>query len=263
MPGTVAWDVGMVRALTGTGLDVVGRCGHLVGAVDRDGRRWRGVWRAGGTDPEGFEAVPQAGQGGVGVAVVGAAADTVEGPAEPFEDGLAVPVGFPPVGAVVGVSVEFDGEAPASAFDHQVDAEAADPVLDFDPVPTGDEVVVDVAFEVGVEAVFGLADRIVDTCGVLAVANEPAADVIGMQLIGGNRADAPHLVLGTAGGDVDPLPVSFLGQCPDAPPFAGGDDEGQEHDVPLVALEVIGVAAADPASFHLLLAEPVDELALG
>ena len=109
-----------------------------------------------GTDPEGFEAVPEAGQGGVGVAVVGAAADAVEGPAEPFEDGLPVPVGFPPVGAVVGVSVEFDGQAPAPAFDDEVDAEPAYPVLDFDAVSAGDEVAVDVALEVGVEAVLYL-----------------------------------------------------------------------------------------------------------
>jgi hypothetical protein len=29
-----------------------------------------------------------------------------------------------------------------------------------------------------------------------------------MQLVRGDRADAPHLVLGTAGGDIDSLPVS-------------------------------------------------------
>ncbi len=105
----------------------------------------------------------------------------MEGPAEPFKDGLPVPVSFPPVGAVVGVSVEFDGEAPTtSAFDDEVDAEAAYTVLDSDPVSAGDEVTVDVAFEVGVEAVFCLAGRVVDACGVLAIADEPAADVIGM-----------------------------------------------------------------------------------
>ena len=32
--------------------------------------------------------------------------------------------------------------------------------------------------------------------------------------------------------------------------------------MPFVALEVIGIAAADPPPFHLLLAKPVDELAL-
>ena len=189
-----------------------------------DDRGWRGVGRVSGTDPEGVETVPQAGQGGVGVAVISAAADAVEGPAEPFEDGLPVSVSFPPVGAVVGVSVEFDGEAPTSAFDDEVDAEAAYLVLDFDAVPAGDEVAVDVAFEVGVEAVFCLAGRIVNASGVLAVANEPATNVIGMQFVGGDRADAPHLVLGAAGGDVDPLPVSFLGHRPDTPAFAGGDD---------------------------------------
>ena len=83
-----------------------------------------------------------------------------------------------------------------------------------------------------------------------------------MQFVGGDRADAPHLVLGAAGGDVDPLPVRLFGHRPDAPAFAGGDDQGQEHDVPFVALEVVGVAAADPPPFHFLLAEPVDELAL-
>jgi hypothetical protein len=70
----------------------------------------------------------------------------VEGPAEPFEDSLPVPVSFPPVGAVVGVSVEFDGQPPTSTFDDEVDAEAAYPVLDFDAVSAGDEVAVDVAF---------------------------------------------------------------------------------------------------------------------
>ena len=83
-----------------------------------------------------------------------------------------------------------------------------------------------------------------------------------MQFVGRERADAPHLVLGAAGGDVDPLPVRFFGHRPDAPAFAGGDDQGQEHDVPFVALEVVGVAAADPPPFHLLLAERLDELAL-
>ena len=68
------------------------------------------VRRVGGTDSEGFETIPQGGEGGVGVAVVGAAADAMEGPAEPFEDGLPVPVGFPAIRAVVGVSVEFDGQ---------------------------------------------------------------------------------------------------------------------------------------------------------
>ena len=67
-----------------------------------------------------------------------------------------LPVGFPPVGAVVGVSVEFDGQAAAPALDHEVDAEAADPVLGFDAVSAGDDVAVDVALEVGVEAVLCL-----------------------------------------------------------------------------------------------------------
>ena len=83
-----------------------------------------------------------------------------------------------------------------------------------------------------------------------------------MQLVGRDRADAPHLVLGTAGGDVDSLPVSVFCHCPDAAAFTSRDDEGDEHDMPFVALEVVGVAAADPAPFHLLLAEPLDELAL-
>jgi len=39
------------------------------------------------------------------------------------------------------------------AFHDEVDAEPADPVLDFDPVASGDEPTVDVPFEVGVEAV--------------------------------------------------------------------------------------------------------------
>ena len=42
---------------------------------------------------------------------------------------------------------------------------------------------------------------------------------------------------------------------PDAAALAGRDDQGEEHDVPFVALEVVGVAAADPAPFHLLLTE--------
>ena len=73
-------------------------------------------------------------EGGVGVAVVGAAADAVEGPAEPFEDGLAVPVGFPAVGAVVGVQVQFDRQATAATLDDKVNANAAYPMLDFDIV---------------------------------------------------------------------------------------------------------------------------------
>ena len=37
-------------------------------------------------------------------------------------------------------------------------------------------------------------------------------------------------------------------------PSPGRDDQRDEHDVTLVALEVVGVAAADPAELHLLLA---------
>ena len=113
MSGTMARDIRMVYTFTFGGQDADSRYSRFLDRAVDDDRGRRGVWRAGGADPEGLEAVPQAGQGGVGVAVVGAAADAVEGPAEPFEDGLPVPVGFPPVGAVVGVSVEFDGQAPA------------------------------------------------------------------------------------------------------------------------------------------------------
>src|ERR1017187_4034117 len=195
----MARDMAMVWAFALGGQDADGVGGRfLEGAVENDCRGRQGVRRVGGTDPESLKAIPQAGQGAVGVAVVGTAADAVEGPAEPFEDGLPVPVSFPPVGAVIGVAVEFDGEASTPAFDDEVDAEAAHPVLDFDLVSTADEVAVDVALEVGIEAVFGLAGCVVDARGVLAVTDEPAADVIGMQLVGGDRADAPHLVLGTA-----------------------------------------------------------------
>jgi hypothetical protein len=48
--------------------------------------------------------------------------------------------------------VEFDGQPYASAFDHEVDAEPAYPVLDLDAVSADDEVALDVAFEVGVKA---------------------------------------------------------------------------------------------------------------
>ena len=147
---------------------------------------------------------------------------------------------------MVGVSVEFDGQPSASAFDHEVDAEPAYPVLDLDAVSAGDEVAVDVAFEVGVKAAACLAGRVVDACGVLAVADEPAADVVGMQFVGGDRADALHLVLGAVGGDVIRCRCALFGHRPDPPAFARGDDDGQEHDVALVDLEVVGVAAADP-----------------
>ena len=141
MSGTMARDIGMIWAFALAGRDVDGKCGRFLdGVVEDDDRGRRGVWRVGGTDPEGLEAVPQAGQGGVGVAVVGAAADAVEGPAEPFEDGLPIPVSFPPVGAVVGISVEFDGQPLVAALDDKVDAEATDPMLDLDAVAASDEV---------------------------------------------------------------------------------------------------------------------------
>jgi hypothetical protein len=126
---------------------------------------------------------------------------------------------------VIGVPVEFDGQPLALAFDHQVDAEPADAVLDLDPVSVCDEVTVDVTLEVGIETVFHVAGRVVDPRGILAVADEPAASIIGMELIGGDLADAPHLVLGSAGRDVDPLPVGFLGHRPDTAALAGGYDQ--------------------------------------
>jgi hypothetical protein len=238
-----------------TGLDVCRKRLAVLQAGGDSGHGYgRGVRGVDGTNPECFEPVPEAGEGGIGVAVVGAAADAVEGPAKPFEDGLAAAVGFPAVGAVIGVPVEFDRQAAASALDDEVDAEAAYPVLDFDTVSASDEVAVDVALEVGVEAVLYVAGGVVDPCGVLAVADESGADVVGVQFVGGDGADAPFLVLGAAGSDVDPLPVGVFGHRPDAPTFACGDDQGQEHDVSFVALEVVGVAAADPPPFHLLLA---------
>lgn len=55
---------------------------------------------------------------------------------------------------------------------------------------------------------------------------------------------------------------ALFGHRPDPPAFARADDDGQEHDVALVALEVVGVAAADPSPLCLLLAEPVNQVAL-
>ena len=58
--------------------------------------------------------------------------------------------------------------------------------LDLDTVVAGDEVAVDLAFEVGVEALVYLAGRLIDAGGVLAVTDKPAADVIWMQFLGRN-----------------------------------------------------------------------------
>jgi hypothetical protein len=105
-----------------------------------------------GADIERLEAFPEAGQRLVGIAVVGAAPDAVESPAEPFQDGLPVPVGLPAVGAVVGVAVEFDRQSAALPFDYQVDAVAAYPELSLDAVAAGHDVAVDIPLEIRVKA---------------------------------------------------------------------------------------------------------------
>src|ERR1700722_8525273 len=78
----------------------------------------RQVTGDGWLDPQVLQMVPEAAECGVGVAVEGAATDAVEGPAEPLKDGLPLPVCFPAVRAVIGVAVEFDGLAAATALDH-------------------------------------------------------------------------------------------------------------------------------------------------
>src|SRR5262245_60527057 len=94
---------------------------------------------------------PETAECGIGVAVIGAAADSVEGPAEPLKDGLPLPVCFPAIWAVVGVAVELDGQSAAPTLDHQVDAVAADLVLGLDAVPARDDPPEHIPLEVGVE----------------------------------------------------------------------------------------------------------------
>ena len=134
-------------------------------------------------------------------------------------------------------------------------------VLGPDSIAATGDVPEHVPLEVGVEARL-LLGGLVHPVRVLAVPDELATHVVGVQLVERDRPDAPELVLGPAGRDVEPLPVRLLRHGPDAASLAGRDDQGEEHDAALVALEVIGVAAADPAAFHLLLAQTLDELAL-
>ena len=125
---------------------------------------------------------PEAGEGRVGVAVVGAAADTVECPPKTFQNGLPLPVRVPAVGTVVGIAVEFDGQAAAAALDNQVDAVAADAVLGLDPVAARDDPAEDVALEVGVKGSFGFGGGLVYPAWVLAVPGRRASASISGRL---------------------------------------------------------------------------------
>src|ERR1700678_1041631 len=136
-----------------------------------------------GADSHAFQALPETGESGVWVTVVGAAADAVEGPAEPLQDGLSLAVGFPAFRAVVGVAVELDPQAAVRALDHQVNAIPADAVLGSHSISTTGDVPEDIPLEVGVEARLRLRDGLDHPFRVLAVTDELAADVVGMQLV--------------------------------------------------------------------------------
>ena len=95
------------------------------------------------------------------------------------------------------------------------------------------------------KAILCFGGRVLHPCWALAIADKAAADIVRVQLIRGNGTDAPHLALGAAGGDVDPLPVQSLVIAPTRRPSPVATTSGKEHDVPFVALEVVRVAAAE------------------
>src|SRR2546422_1013639 len=198
-----------------------------------------------GGDFEELELFEDRFHGAFGVAEKLGAANSSENPSHAFEDGLAVHVFRKFFKGMVAVAVALDGEAIAVALDDQIDSKCTHTPMGSNAIAGGHEALHDFALEGRLGALLFFFERAHEAAGVLRVFDQLAAKIVGLEVIVGiERVDNPHLVAGTAGGDVETLLEQFLVAEGERAALRGVN-ERDEDDVALVALELRGVSTEE------------------
>ena len=222
--------------------------GDEIGAFDN-----RGV--GGRPDAEILEPAPKGGERTRGLSEVFPTADPEELPPDALQQHLPSYVIAVSIEGMPAFAVALDGEAVGIAVDHEVDAVLADANLGAETIAPVDDLPRHETLEV---VAFGILEDLIDfppgAVPVVAggeVSQEASAHVLWVEGGRVDRVHDPQLIAGAADRHVEPLlvgsPVENRGRI-----SISGPRPEREHDVPVVALKVVGVAGNELTSVELL-----------
>ncbi len=190
------------------------------------------------------------------------APDPYERPAHPFQFALARRVRVRVLLGVERVAIAFHRQPARAALHHQVDAVATGRVLGADPVTPGAQGKENALFEETVERRVRFVRRDLSQARSILGLGRPREPVqigtpqIGFTQLGETEAvEEPHLVTGPGGRHVDVLLIQGAAERADAARTVRAGqrrDRTDEDDVTLVALELLGIADAQPPPLPLV-----------
>ena len=190
---------------------------------------------------------------------------------------LAFHICFVAFGPVPMVAVTFDSEPRLSALDHKIDSFARDFMLG----QNGEILAKQFQGNIHLEPAFEWRGRVhnapivlgrpplqfipVDTGNLLWLRVLEEIEQLSpktgcAEIVTSDGMEKNHHVAGAAGGDIEAPFVRRL--CERADPFVACRDKRQEHNVPLVALETVWIAADQAAAFHFLGSQAFEQLIL-
>ena len=221
-------------------------------------------------DAQPLQLLLHAAHSALAIAIEFGAANTNEAPAEPFEHGLSLQVSpdlF--LRVVVAIPVAFDGHATRFTFDDEINAIGSDRVLRAHAIAFVHEPFEHLALERRLRAL-GLRNGdhgLGVVIGLLGEFDQLASQVLLFEIARRiERVDDPELIAGAAGGDVEALLESVIVAQRKRATGARTVHEGEENDIPLVALELRRIAAeetvahvADVAGTYRLEVAPLEK----
>ena len=190
---------------------------------------------------------------------------------------LAFHICFVAFGPVPMVAVTFDCEPRLSALDHKIDSFARDFMLG----QNGEILAKQFQGNIHLEPAFEWRGRVhnapivlhrspfefitINSSNLLRLCfleeiKKLSPETSSAEVITGDGMEKNHPVAGAAGCNVE---TSFVGcLCERADPFVVGRNERQKHNVALVALKTVGIAADQASPFHFFRAKSFEQLIL-